>query len=105
VCALIRVKDEKWREKNFGGPPPYKKNKKIEKSELSEMARTLIKKIRFCFSPYDDVDDDVDDDNDVDIDDDHINDVDGSLGLGGGGVRVLACADTLARTPLGVRQY
>ena len=26
----------------IGGPPPPKKNKKIEKSELSEMARTLI---------------------------------------------------------------
>ena len=53
------------------------------------MARTLIKKSQFIFAHQDDVND-----NDVDTDDD-----------GRGGFRVLACTDTLARTPLGVRQY
>ena len=49
MCALIRVKlDEKW-QKKLGGPlPPKKKLKKIEKSELSEMARTLIEKSGEC---------------------------------------------------------
>jgi hypothetical protein len=51
VCALIRVKvDEKWQKKNWGTPPPKKKKKNFgEKSELSEMARTLIEKLIFKF--------------------------------------------------------
>jgi hypothetical protein len=81
VCALNWVKlDEKWREKNLGYTLPPKKNK-IEKSELSEMERTLIKKSGF-FCPLqqrrqciddDDVDDNIDDNdvNDDDIDDDN----------------------------------
>jgi hypothetical protein len=45
LCALIRVKlYEKWLEKKLGDPPPKKKLKKIEKTELSEMVRTLIEK-------------------------------------------------------------
>jgi hypothetical protein len=55
----------------------FGKNKKW--AELSEMVRTLIKKIRNCFLILGD--------------------------LKGGGFRVLACADTGARTPLDVRQY
>jgi hypothetical protein len=35
-------------EQNLGDPPPQKKIKKIEKSELSEMARTLIEKSGDC---------------------------------------------------------
>ena len=53
-----------------------KKEEKNEKSELSEMARTLIKKTSDFLADE-----------------------------GVGGFRVFACADTLARTPLGVRQY
>jgi hypothetical protein len=46
VCALIRVKlDEKCERKNWGTPP--QKKLKIEKSELSKMARTLIGKLIF----------------------------------------------------------
>jgi hypothetical protein len=65
-----------------------------KKIGLSEMARTLIKKIRFFF---------------------YLTTTSMTMltmmmmmavfFLGGGGFRVLACADTLARTPLGVRQY
>ena len=41
MCALIRVKlDEKWREKQ--------RRKLIVKSELSEMARTMIEKSGEC---------------------------------------------------------
>jgi hypothetical protein len=42
-----------------------------------------------------------------DNDFDDVNDVVGGLrgGRGGGGFRVLACADTGSETPLGVRQY
>jgi hypothetical protein len=56
----------------------------FEKSELSEMERTLIKKIDFL-APYNDVDDDDDVNDDVDDDDD------GSFG--GRGFRVLASAN------------
>jgi hypothetical protein len=55
-------------------------------------------------APYDyvnDIDDDADDD---DVDDNVDDDDNDSLG-GKGEFMVLACADTLARTPLRVRQY
>ena len=52
-------------------------------SELSEMARTLIKKIEISKC-------------DIKI---------LFLAVWGGGFWVLACADTLERTPLGMRQY
>ena len=64
------------------------------------MAKKLIKKYVF-FAPYDDVDNEVDDFDDENVDDDDV----GDDSFGEGGFRVLACADTLARTPLGVRQY
>ena len=54
-------------------PPPKKRKKKknwkfenFEKSDLSEMARTLIKNSNF-FASYDDI---IDDDNVDDVDDD-----------------------------------
>ena len=86
--------------KKMGGPPPPPFLFCFEISELSEMARTLIEKsdFFFFFLSDNDVDDDIDDD-DVDDDDD------GNNFFLGGGIRVLACADMLARTPLGVRQY
>jgi hypothetical protein len=38
--------------------------------ELSEMARTLIKKFKILSAPHDDIDDNIDDDINDDIDDD-----------------------------------
>ena len=65
VCALIRVKlDEKWQNKIWGTPPIF--FVVVEKSESSEMARTLIEKFNFL-APYDDVDDDIDDKDTHDI--------------------------------------
>jgi hypothetical protein len=70
MCALIRVK--------FGDPPPQK-NWFFEKSELSEMARTLIENPIFILLLFFESDVDIDDD-DVD---DGVDDVVGCLRGGG----------------------
>jgi hypothetical protein len=70
----------------------------FEKSELSEMAKTLIEK----FAPYNYVDDDIDDDID-EIDDVDVDNVVG--GLGRGDLGFLRAQTREARTPLGMRQY
>jgi hypothetical protein len=99
---------KKKRKEKIGGNNSYlslltKMSKKIEKSELSEMARTLIEKYDFFLFLFldNDVDDDIDDD-DIEIDD-GIDNVVG--GIRGGNLGFLHAQTPEARTPLGVCQY